>query len=81
MRLFYGPEYVLAAAEFDTTRKAAWVAESLLERPVHGVELVAPAPLAAEDITPGARQNMGVASVLHNSHIILMPSAPTGCRR
>lgn len=50
MRVFYGPEYVLAAAEFDTTRKAAWVAASLLERPVPGVELVAPAPLAAEDV-------------------------------
>lgn len=50
MRLFYSPEYVLATAEFDTTRKAAWVAASLLERPVPGVELVAPAPLAAEDV-------------------------------
>lgn len=50
MRLFYSPEYVIAAAEFDTTRKAAWVTESLLERPVPGVELVAPTPLAAEEV-------------------------------
>ena len=50
MRLFYSPDYVLAAAEFDTTRKAAWVADSLLERPVPGVELVAPTPLTAEDV-------------------------------
>lgn len=50
MRLFYGPDYVLSAAEFDTTRKAAWVAASLVERPIPGVEPVAPAPLTAEDV-------------------------------
>jgi acetoin utilization deacetylase AcuC-like enzyme len=42
MRVFYRPEYVMAAAAFDTTRKAAWVADSLTERPIADVELVAP---------------------------------------
>ncbi len=50
MQLYYSPAYVLAAAEFDTTRKAAWVAESVLERPISGVELVAPAPLLAAGV-------------------------------
>jgi len=43
--LFYSPAYVLSEYSFDTTRKSRWVAESLAERPIPGVRLVAPEPL------------------------------------
>jgi acetoin utilization deacetylase AcuC-like enzyme len=43
--VFYSAAYVRAAHEFDTTRKAAWVADSLVERPICGVELLEPRPL------------------------------------
>jgi acetoin utilization deacetylase AcuC-like enzyme len=43
--VFYSAAYVRAAHEFDTTRKAAWVADSLAERPINGVELLEPRPL------------------------------------
>jgi acetoin utilization deacetylase AcuC-like enzyme len=45
MKVFYSPEYVLARHAFETTRKPQWVAESLLERPIAGVETVAPESL------------------------------------
>src|SRR5690242_16985779 len=51
MRLFYSDDYVLAAHGFDTTRKARWIAESLLSRPVVGVELLAPSPLSESDLS------------------------------
>jgi acetoin utilization deacetylase AcuC-like enzyme len=50
MKLYYSPDYVGAAYSFDTTRKAEWVAESLLSAPIHGAELVAPEPLSFDDI-------------------------------
>jgi acetoin utilization deacetylase AcuC-like enzyme len=55
--VYYRPEYVLAAHAFDTTRKAAWVAESLADAPIAGLELRAPRPLADAELfeihTPG----------------------------
>lgn len=55
--VYYRPEYVLAAHAFDTTRKAAWVAESLADAPIEGLELRAPRPLADAELfevhTPG----------------------------
>ena len=50
MKLYYSSDYVGAAYSFDTTRKAEWVAASLLSAPIHGVELVAPEPLSFDDI-------------------------------
>lgn len=50
MKLFYSPDYVGAAHGFDTTRKAGWIAESLSDRPIGGVELLAPTPLTIDDI-------------------------------
>lgn len=50
MKLFYSPDYVGAAHSFDTTRKAGWIAESLSDRPIGGVELLAPTPLTIDDI-------------------------------
>lgn len=43
--VFYSAAYVRAAHAFDTTRKAAWVADSLAERPIAGVELLEPKSL------------------------------------
>jgi acetoin utilization deacetylase AcuC-like enzyme len=42
----YSPAYVGAAHAFETTRKSAWVAESLAQRPIPGIELVGNLPLA-----------------------------------
>ena len=40
----------MASTAFDTTRKARWVAASLEARPIEGVEVVAPEPLAEADV-------------------------------
>ena len=48
MRLYYSPSYACDA--FDTTRKARWIAESLRQYPIVGVEVCAPVPLAFEDV-------------------------------
>ncbi|GBF17764.1 acetoin utilization protein AcuC [Rhodococcus sp. Br-6] len=50
MKVYYSPDYVGAAYGFDTTRKAAWIADSLVHRPIDGVELLAPPPLTAGDL-------------------------------
>lgn len=50
MRLFYSPSFTSSAHGFDTTRKATWIAESLTERPIDGVKIVAPTLVAAEDL-------------------------------
>lgn len=50
MKVFYSDAFVAAGEDFDTTRKAAWVAESLRARPVPGTYLVEPAPLDAEQL-------------------------------
>lgn len=42
MKVFYRPEYTMAGHDFDTTRKAGWVADSLKNNPIEGVELVSP---------------------------------------
>ena len=46
MQVFYSPAYACAGYAFDTTRKAGWIAESLGDRPIAGVELVAPEPVS-----------------------------------
>lgn len=43
--LFYSPAYVAAGHAFETTRKAAWIADALRRSPLVGVELRAPVPL------------------------------------
>jgi acetoin utilization deacetylase AcuC-like enzyme len=50
MPVFYSPAYTLAGHDFDTTRKAAWVADSLHDRPIAGVRLLQPDPLTAEQV-------------------------------
>lgn len=50
MKIYYSPDYVRAAYGFDTTRKAAWIADSLTGRPIDGVELLTPPPLTSDDL-------------------------------
>ena len=50
MQLFYDPAYAMADTDFDTTRKAAWVADSLVGEPVPGLEIASPRPLTAGEI-------------------------------
>lgn len=50
MDVFYSDAYVLAGYSFETTRKARWVADSLVEQPIPGVMLVEPEPLTAEQV-------------------------------
>ena len=51
MKIYYSPAYVRSAHEFDTTRKAGLVADSLVANPIDGVELVEPVPLEFEQVT------------------------------
>lgn len=48
--VFYSPSYVAAGHAFETTRKAAWVAESLRSSPLEGVEIEAPNALSGGEI-------------------------------
>jgi acetoin utilization deacetylase AcuC-like enzyme len=48
--VFYSPQYVLSEHSFDTTRKAAWIADSLVREPIRGVKLLEPAPLTRNQI-------------------------------
>ncbi len=50
VKVFYSPAYVCSAHSFDTTRKAGWVARSLADRPISGIELVEPTSLTVSDI-------------------------------
>ena len=50
MKVFYSDAFVAAGEEFDTTRKAAWIGESLGARAIPGTELVEPAPLVAAQL-------------------------------
>ena len=45
MKIFYNDEYVAPNHSFDTTRKAAWIADAIHDTGVPGVELVDPASL------------------------------------
>lgn len=48
MHLYYAPAYVVPGIDWETTRKSGWIAASLAERPIAGVEITAPAPLTRE---------------------------------
>ena len=43
--VFYSSAFVAAKFEFDTTRKSAWIARSLGDQPIPGVQLVEPVSL------------------------------------
>jgi acetoin utilization deacetylase AcuC-like enzyme len=48
--VFYSRAYTAAACEFDTTRKAAWIVDSLSRRPIAGIRLVEPVPLTVAEL-------------------------------
>jgi acetoin utilization deacetylase AcuC-like enzyme len=48
--VYYDPSYAAADFAFPTTRKARWVADSLLTTPVPGIRLERPPPLTEEDL-------------------------------
>lgn len=50
MKLYYSQTYVSSAYEFDTTRKAQYIAEHLQTDPVAGCDIVAPESVTAEQL-------------------------------
>ena len=46
----YDPSYAAAGFAFPTTRKARWIADSLLATPIPGIRLEQPPPLTEEDL-------------------------------
>src|SRR4051812_6350588 len=46
MKVFFSPAYVGSAHAFETTRKSGWIVESLDDRPLGPIELVAPEPVS-----------------------------------
>ena len=47
--VYYSDGFVLSKDSFDTTRKAAWIAESLVKDPIPGVQLRPPKPATLDD--------------------------------
>ena len=50
LNLYYSPDYVGSAYSFETTRKAKWVADSLVASPIEGIELVRPQALTSDQV-------------------------------
>lgn len=50
MQVFFSPSYVETGYEFDTTRKAKWGADSLIESPIQGVTLDGPPPVSPDQL-------------------------------
>jgi acetoin utilization deacetylase AcuC-like enzyme len=50
LKLFYDSDYTLSAHAFETTRKAAWIADSLEEYPLPRVLMKSPSPLRKSDL-------------------------------
>lgn len=49
--VYYNSFYVGAAHSFDTTRKAGWIAKSLEDDPIDGIEVQSPKSLSAEQVS------------------------------
>ena len=76
VQVFYSPLYDAARHDFDTTRKARWVADSLSANPIAGLELVAPygarqadlerihSPVYVEAIRSGKSRDLATSSGL-----------------
>jgi acetoin utilization deacetylase AcuC-like enzyme len=48
--VYYDPSYVAAGFAFPTTRKARWIADSLIAQPIPGIILERPTPLTEENL-------------------------------
>ncbi|GEM_PF-3972919 len=62
MKVFYSDEYVIAAEQIDTWKKSRPIAESLVARPIPGVEVLAAVSAALEDGVAGS-----LSSGLHHA--------------
>ena len=49
--VYYDPAYTAAGFAFPTTRKAGWIASSLSEQPIPGINLEQPTPLTEESLS------------------------------
>jgi acetoin utilization deacetylase AcuC-like enzyme len=50
IRLYWSRDYVVAREDFDTTRKSAWIVDSLELEPIAACEIAVPEPLTAADL-------------------------------
>jgi len=50
LNVYYDPAYAGSAFAFETTRKATWVAESLVSDPIAGIRLLAPRHLGWDEV-------------------------------
>ena len=48
--VYYDPSYAAAGFAFPTTRKARWIADSLIAKPIPGIVLEQPPPLTEENL-------------------------------
>ncbi len=48
--VYYDPSYAAAGYAFPTTRKARWIADSLIAKPIPGITLEQPPPLTEKDL-------------------------------
>lgn len=48
--VYYSDKFVLAKDGFDTTRKAAWIADSLAKQPIPNVRLLRPHPVTEAQV-------------------------------
>src|SRR5262245_64610305 len=48
--VYYDPSYAAAGFAFPTTRKARWIADSLIATPIPGITLEQPPPLTEEHL-------------------------------
>ncbi len=51
IRVYYSPEYTCSGYAFETTRKARWVADSLIAAPIAGLEVAVPEPLTRKQVS------------------------------
>jgi acetoin utilization deacetylase AcuC-like enzyme len=50
VNVFYSPAYVGSTYAFETTRKAKWIADSLVNSPIDGIELIQPQSLSSDQV-------------------------------
>lgn len=50
VRVYYRADYVASGYAFDTTRKAQWIADALVDAPIPGLELEEPALLTRDQL-------------------------------
>ena len=51
MKVFYSSDFVGSSHAFETTRKAKWIADSLVHSPMQGIETAIPEPLTMDQVS------------------------------